>query len=221
MAQEKQKLKDFKKKSLVFFKNLERKKDELEIKINTEHEKNIFAIEDRTGKISFSIEIMQKLLSSPKFAGAIAEIDLINLLSALPNNYIVLNDVKLVANEAIRFDNVWRETAQIDSLVISPAGIFVIEVKNWSKGFIENNDFYSPYDQVKWHAYLCYKQTGIKTRSIIAHTGNIPAKPNDSYAKVLHVKDINGYILYFRDQVVSDAMIQKTANQLSKKPYLF
>ena len=98
------------------------------------------------------------------------------------------------------FDEKWRKTAQIDTLVISPAGIFVVEVKNWSKAFTDANDYHNPYDQVKWAAYLCYKQTRTKTREIIAHTGHIPEKTQGSRAKVLHLNEVKNYILWFKDR---------------------
>ncbi|MBT7071667.1 MAG: NERD domain-containing protein [Anaerolineae bacterium] len=162
---------------------------------------------------------MQQLLSSPDLAGALAELQLAEFLSHLPENYFVIHDVQLSFDRAIRFDDAWRKTAQIDTVVISPAGIFVIEVKNWSKEFSESNNYHDPYDQVKWAWYLCKIQTGIKTRSIIAHTGHIPTKPKGSYAKTLHLNEVNGYVLYFKDRIISDETMNKIAGKLDQSSY--
>jgi Nuclease-related domain len=88
------------------------------------------------------------------FAGAVAELELIELLRKLPENFYIINDVKLSLRKGMKFDGEWLQSAQIDHLVISPAGIFVIEAKNWSKEFIKSGDYFNPYQQVS--ALLIY-----------------------------------------------------------------
>ncbi len=66
-----------------------------------------------------------------KLRGWFGEYFLKNKLSKLPKNYIVLNDI-MIKDE-------WG-THQIDNIVISEYGIFVIELKFWY-GFIIGNEF--------------------------------------------------------------------------------
>ena len=196
----KRKIKALKKKANKYFKNLKTKRN---IKLNDlgrKHKGIKFDIVGKARKTEYNINSLQEIKTSPDFLGAIAEVKLIENLASLPKDYYVLNDISLSLGKAIRFDDKWRKTAQIDTMVISQAGIFVIEVKNWSKTFVASKNYHNPYDQVKWAAYLCYIQTQIKARSIIAHTGNIPPKPDGSYAKVLHLSEVKNYILYFKDK---------------------
>jgi len=142
----------------------------------------------------------------------LAELEVIENLKYLPDNFYVINDVYVEIDRAIRFDDEWLKSAQIDHIVISPAGIFVIETKNWSKSFVEQRDYYDPYQQVKRSSYLCYKLIGeeynLKTRSIIAYRGSLPEKPKDSYVKVLPIGGIKDYLLWFKEKIVSDEDIE-------------
>ena len=214
-------IKTLKKKADEYFENLKTEGNIRQNSLETNYEKNKFDIVGKAKKTEYNIKSLQYIQKSPDLFGAIAEVELIENLTSLPKNYYVLNDVSLSLIDAMRFDDKWRRTAQIDTMVISPAGIFVIEVKNWSKKFIETSDYHDPYDQVKWAAYLCYKQMKIKTRSIIAHTGNVPPKPNGSYAKVLRLDEVKSYILWFKDKEITDKAMQSLANRLTpRKNYL-
>lgn len=71
--------------------------------------------------------VVQKLwLSSPKKIGKLGEKRVARKLDWLPKEYITLNDILLPTNYG---------TTQIDHIVVSPYGIFVIETKNY-KGWI-------------------------------------------------------------------------------------
>jgi len=173
-------------------------------------------IEDQCQKTKGDINYIEQALSSPFRAGAAAELELIELLSKLPESFYIINDVELVLKNGIQFDGEWLQSAQIDHLIVSPAGVFVIETKNWSKEFSEYGDYFDPYQQVKRSSYLCYKLLqnkfgGTKVRSIIAYKGTIPNKPDDSNAKVLQFNKVNSYILSFKEKVFSDDQIKEIA----------
>jgi hypothetical protein len=154
-------------------------------------------------------------------AGATAELELIESLRTLPNNYYIVSDVTLELDRAIHFDNEWLKSAQIDHMVVCPAGIFVIEAKNWSKNFVKEGGYFDPFQQVKRASYICYRLIGerynLKARSIIAHKGAIPPKPNDSQAKVLSIREVKSYILWFKEIIATDQTVQLVANWLSKQ----
>jgi hypothetical protein len=176
-------------------------------------------IGDRCQNIRYDITYIEQVSASHEFAGAIAELELIDFLSKLPENFYIINDVRIHFDRGIQFDGEWLESAQIDHLVISPAGLFVIEAKSWSKEFVGSGNYFDPYQQVKRSSYLCYKLLedklqGAKVRSIIAYKGAIPDKPDDSYVKVLQFRKVNGYILYFKEKKLNDEQIIDLAEYL-------
>jgi len=214
IAKERREIRAIQKRGENYFKQLGNKKISLEAKLERVHQQNQLQIKSNVKHTKRNIKVLEKALSSPEYFGAIAERKLIEKLSKLPDDYYVLNDVRLALEKAMRFDEKWRQSAQIDTMVISPSGIFIIEVKNWSKTFKDENYYHDPFDQVKWAAYLCYKQTQTKTREIIAHTGNIPQKPQESYAKVLHLNEVNKYILWFQDRSLNKDEIATLAGEI-------
>ena len=77
------------------------------------------------------IIILATVLSHPKIKGLIGEWRVRKQLRRLPEeNYIILNDITLKGKKG---------TSQIDHMVISPYGIFVIETKNY-QGWIHGRE---------------------------------------------------------------------------------
>lgn len=146
---------------------------------------------------------------------------MIELLKKLPETYYVINDVTLELDKSVFFDGDWLSSAQIDHLVVGPAGAFVVEVKNWSKKFTSDGDFFDPYKQVKRHNYVCYtllrKQFEVKVRNIIAYAGHIPEKPDDSFVKVLSLEQVNGYILWFKNVKHDAETVQRIVHLIEKE----
>lgn len=70
--------------------------------------------------------IWRLIISSPKNIGKVGEWRVALKLDWLPKEYIVLNDIMLQTQHG---------TTQIDHIVVSPYGIFIIETKNY-KGWI-------------------------------------------------------------------------------------
>jgi hypothetical protein len=179
-------------------------------KKNSEYQ---YGIERKVKIEQEKVTVIEEILKSGVYFGAIAEVRMIDLLRKLPDNYYVLNDVKLRLDRSVFFDNDWLSSAQIDHLVIGPAGIFVVEVKNWSEKFSSEGDFFDPYQQVKRHNYVCYillkRRFDIKVRNIIACAGHIPTKPTDSYVKVLPLEQVNNHILWFKDKKHDPETIQR------------
>ena len=165
-------------------------------------------------RLSGNINRLEKLLASGELAGARAELDVIAHLARLPAEYIVFNDIRLTANRHIYFNGAALRSAQIDHLVLSPAGVFVIETKRWSKHFVESGRYHDPYDQIQRSAYLCYDRLRtrfgkIRVRSAIACAGKLPSAPQDSRVKVLTVAELVGYISWFRQpELAPDRLLQ-------------
>ncbi len=147
---------------------------------------------------------VRSLLNSAELAGAQAELAVIDRLRTLPSSAVVFNDVRLKATRYIRFNGTALISAQIDHVVLTPAGVFVIETKRWSHRFVESGDFHNPFDQVSRANYLCYdllRESFGKTRvrSIIACGGSLPDAPRESYIKVVRPESLTSYILGFRN----------------------
>jgi hypothetical protein len=161
------------------------------------------AQEHYSSSLNRALEYLRTLLNSAELAGAEAELDVINRLRALPPSVVVFNDVRLKATRYIRFNGAALVSAQIDHVVLTPAGVFAIETKRWSLRFVRSGNFYSPFDQASRANYLCYdslrKRFGkMRVRSVIACGGSLPEPPPESYIKVVRPEELTGYISGFR-----------------------
>ena len=151
-----------------------------------------------------TITHLRSLLSSAELAGAEAELAVIDRLRTLPSSVVVFNDVRLKATRHIRFNGIALISAQIDHIVLTPAGVFVIETKRWSQRFVDSGNFHNPFDQVSRANYLCYdllrrKFGKTRVRSVIACDGKLPNAPRESYIKVVRPENLSSYILGFRN----------------------
>jgi hypothetical protein len=160
------------------------------------------------------IERLDMLRASRELVGARAELEVISRLSRLPGDYTVFNDIRLTTNRYIRFDGAALRSAQIDHLVLSPAGVFVIETKRWSQHFVESGEYHNPFNQIQRAAYLCYKKLRrefgkIHVRSVIACAGKLPSAPENSHVKVLPIAELNGYISWFKQPELTPERLWK------------
>ncbi|HOI41724.1 MAG TPA: NERD domain-containing protein [Elusimicrobiales bacterium] len=180
-------------------------------RVNAEKTRDIASLRDNVARLEY-------LQNSPELAGARAELAVVEQLKRLPAGYIVLNDVRLRASRFHRYNKVPLQSAQIDHLVISPAGIFVIETKVWSREFVESGSYHDPFDQVGRARYLCYdtvKPFGkVQVRGIIACAGHLPDKPDEAKVAVRRVEELNGYITYFKDRVLSPELVAELKEYL-------
>lgn len=171
-------------------------------------------------RLSNQLQGLERISGSPELVGASAELAVIDELKKLPADHIVINDVQLKARRYIRFDGKPLQSAQIDHLILSPAGVFVVETKCWSRGFAEHGNYHNPFDQVRCASYLCHvvmKDSfgSIKVRSIIACVGHLPDRNTEKdYVKILRINELNGYISWFKNEEISP-------DRLSRMPKFF
>jgi hypothetical protein len=95
---------------------------------------------------------------NPLVAGAVGENLVVEELRMLPGKNILINDfsidfVKPIYNRK-EDDRIY--SVQIDHLLITNAGVFVIETKNWSKKSVESPSLRSPVDQVRRTSYALF-----------------------------------------------------------------
>lgn len=178
--------------------------------------------------IGFGIYLYLKKVFVPKIKGGFGEMKVSLLLKLLNSNeYIVLNDVLL---KVVDF------TTQIDHIVISKSGIFVIETKNY-KGWIhghENSDFWkqtifsrgsrfkNPIKQNKAHVYALRKTLSeypqIKYFPIVVFSGRAVLKNVTHWSPVIYSNQLIQTIRSKdKESNLSFEQIQVIADQLNRE----
>ena len=149
---------------------------------------------------------------TPEYKGIVGESIVAKYLYKLPENeYIVFNNIYLKCGD---------NSIQIDHLIISIYGIFVIETKNYS-GWIFGNEtqkywtqiiyknktkFINPIKQNNSHInslkYLLYDHKYLKYFSIIVFTGSAELKRIDSITPVIYENELYHYILRSKEEQI-------------------
>jgi hypothetical protein len=150
--------------------------------------------------------------------GALGEQKVVNELAKLSDEYFLINDFNVTFRKAIyyRQENAYIKSIQVDHLLISPSGVFIIETKNWSEDSINNLSLRSPVDQIRRSSFVLFKILSDKSSNTIFsfnthHWGarKIPIrnlivlinrKPKEEfqYVKVLTLNELTGYVKYFK-----------------------
>jgi len=176
-------------------------------------------IDHSTGATRHTIDALEGIAACSELPGAITERAVIKELARLPDEYILMNDIRLEYDTYIHFDDAYLKTAQLDHVLIGPAGVYVIETKNWSREFLAGGEYFSPFKQVKRAAYLCYRilnEAGFSchVRSVVACGGAMPAKSPDSHIPVVPVTRLFSFVQY-GERVVSAQQIDQIRRVLS------
>lgn len=173
--------------------------------------------------IFFVVAYIAFKILQPKIKGYLGEKNVAVILSFLPfDKYKIINDVLLKSND---------RTIQIDHLVISVYGIFVIETKNY-KGWITGSDnseywtknmfgnkykFYNPIRQNKAHISALSRQLGLsfdKFIPIIVFSNGADLKVNTAH-NVIYTSQINRVIKTYSDIKFSENDVQKLCDKIS------
>lgn len=150
--------------------------------------------------------------------GALGEHKVENVLKSLPDDCILINDFSYTFSRALYLSksNEYVSSVQIDHLLITPAGIFIIETKNWSENTIEKGHFFSPVKQIKRANYGIYRilseemnrllwsfskhhwgKRKIPIRNIIVFVNHKPIEEFE-HVKILELGELKNYIQYFK-----------------------
>ena len=159
-------------------------------------------------------------IKTPKIKGSVGEFKVNTRLNFLGNEYIVLKDILIHSSNGY--------TSQIDELVLSEYGIFVIETKNY-KGWIfgneksenwtqviykEKHSFRNPIKQNWSHIYslknVLTDFPNLKYYPIIVFSGNATLKKIESTTPVIYDNKLNSTIrkLSFEKCVSSDELLK-------------
>jgi len=149
-------------------------------------------------------------------SGAIGENLVVKELEKLSIEYFLFNDFSIDFERPIYYkeDKSKISSIQIDHLLVTNSGIFIIETKNWSKESIERHDFRSPIKQISRTGFAIYS-TLTYSRELLEklkrhHWGEkivpvrklvvmINQKPKEKFkfVKIVTLKELNRYITYF------------------------
>jgi hypothetical protein len=159
--------------------------------------------------------------------GADGEEYVMDILSQLPDEYHVINDVNLHFQKAIH----WRErneyirNCQIDHIVIGPTGIILVETKNWKASDIKLKSDELTH-QVRraslslWYYLKNYYQRGNSPKIhnvIVSMKGSPTGRKPDKFIDIVAPHQLCGYITSRRGQLTEDT-INRLVDLLDRSP---
>lgn len=178
----------------------------------------------KLNNVKKTIENLQSII-----AGAVGESLVEKEIKKLPDDYILINDYNLKFNPPIynRNTNDKIFSIQIDHLLISKSGIYILETKNWSKKSVESLDLRSPVEQITRSSYALFLIVNdAKIRLTEHHWGDkqipvkniivmINEKPKEDfkYVKVKSIKELNKYLIYF-EPIFTEMEVERIAKYL-------
>lgn len=185
----------------------------------------------RYSKLEFTKNVIKEI--NPLIAGAIGENLVVKELSKFSDRYVLLNDFSISFQPPIfnKKENDRIFSIQIDHLLITNSGVFILETKNWSRKSIENYDLRSPVNQIKRTSYALFVITNsdsrrnkfylnshhwgkkqIPIRNIIVMINEKP-KEYFQYVKILSLNELNGYISHF-ESVFDEEEVKNLSDHL-------
>lgn len=213
-----------------FIKELSKKieKDELFLKkYETEKEK---LVEKRAKSEINELENTRKVLENSRnlISGAIGENLVVKEIKKLSDDYVLINDFNLQFDRPIFYKkhNQRIYSIQIDHLLISKAGVFIIETKNWSKSSVNSISLRSPIEQIERSNFALYLyisenitlydhhwgEQKVPIRNLIVMINNKP-KAKFKYVNVKLVRELNDYIKYF-EPVLTEKQMNRIVDNL-------
>lgn len=150
--------------------------------------------------------------------GALGEQKVVKTLENLSDDYFLINDFSVSFSPAIynRQENDYIKSVQIDHILVSPSGIFLIETKNWSEKSLESLSLRSPVQQIRRASFVLFKLLNneisnyhlrldrhhwgdkkISIKNLIVMTNTKPEE-EFQFVKVLTLNELLGYINYFK-----------------------
>lgn len=195
------------------------------------YESNKQILIERSAQIKIKeLEFTRDVLEECKnlISGAIGENLVVKEIKKLSDDFILINDFKLDFSPPIfhKQQNERIYSIQIDHLLISKAGIFIIETKNWSKESVNSISLRSPVEQIRRSNFALYiyisenitlnehhwGEQKIPIRNLIVMINN---KPNTQfkYVSIKLLRELNAYINYF-EPILTEEQLNKITSQL-------
>ena len=144
---------------------------------------------------------IEAIAHSATLANAIAERTVIRTLSTLTDEFVLINDLHLHSEHDLPFEGGYLKTAQLDHLLIGPAGIYAIETRSWSRTAIAAGEEADPILQVAKGSFLCThilkdEGCGQIVRSIVASEGAVPTRSGGAHVAIVPAARLLAYIQY-------------------------
>tara|TARA_R110002126_G_scaffold193556_1_gene341872 strand:+ start:5291 stop:6340 length:1050 start_codon:yes stop_codon:yes gene_type:complete len=195
------------------------------------YESNKQILIERSAQIKIEeLEFTRDVLEECKnlISGAIGENLVVKEIKKLSDDFILINDFKLDFSPPIfhKQQNERIYSIQIDHLLISKAGIFIIETKNWSKESVNSISLRSPVEQIRRSNFALYiyisenitlnehhwGEQKIPIRNLIVMINN---KPNTQfkYVSIKLLRELNAYINYF-EPILTEEQVNEISSQL-------
>ena len=188
-------------------------------------------IEKRAKSEIDNLEYTRRVLENAKnlISGAIGENLVVKEIKKLSDDYFLINDFNINFSNPIFYKKYKQRinSIQIDHLLISKAGIFIIETKNWSKLSVNSLSLRSPIEQIERSNFALYiylsknitlnahhwGEQKIPLRNVLVMINNKP-KEEFKYVRVKLLRELNDYIKYF-PPVFSEKQFDKIINNLT------
>ncbi len=163
---------------------------------------------------------LEEKRDDPYQAGAKGEIQVLDRLSKLSDDYHVLCGVQITLPHHISYNGKKNlKSAQIDFVVVSKKGVYIIEVKNWSDSYVKRQDYFSPHEQagragrLLWHVLKSWRKAPKVTSIVLSIKGNIKKDPKYKVVLVSDIQDINR-ILEERKHVLSEKEVKRYVKKI-------
>lgn len=163
--------------------------------------------------------------------GALGEQKVVAELANLSDEYTLINDFTFTFTKSLyhKQQRTQIKTIQIDHLLVSPAGVFLIETKNWSKQSVQSLNLRSPVEQIQRTNFALFilinritdfkliphhwGERKIPIRNLIVLINHKPTE-EFQYVKILTLNELVGYIEYFKP-TMSNQETQQIADYLN------
>ena len=161
--------------------------------------------------------------SKAEIIGKKGERQVARILIRLPDDYTVFNDVYI---------NVDGHDNQIDHIVLSPYGIFVIETKRysgwiygsekaqyWAKNvYGQKYEFYNPLRQNFAHVMALRKLLELPQAwffPIVVFAGNVELQSEFPHNTVIYIEELRDEILSHTEALIPEDILKKAINKLT------
>ena len=193
-------------------------------KANNQHQYIVSYFEDAVMKSSLphiiELDRKKRIIDeiNNSIYGALGEQKVVKELEKLPDDYILINDFACMFQRAIynRQENDYIKSIQIDHILVSPAGVFLIETKNWSQRSVDDPNLFSPIQQIKRTNFVLYKilnrkistwgsvfkrhywgDRKISVKNLIVFIDHKPTE-EFQYVKIVTLNELLRYVSYFK-----------------------
>jgi len=169
------------------------------------------------------INKFEKNKDDPLHAGTSGELNTLDVLKKLPDEYHVLCGVSLALPNYITYNGKKNlKSAQMDFVVVSKRGVILLEVENWSTSYYNKNENLSSHEQVDRAAQVLRitlkswrNPSNPAVKSVVLATrGNMKYDPRYKFVSVSNLDKINSF-LQNREEEFSEKEVKRVVGRLN------